>query len=77
MRTIIDIPDQQIDQLQTTCVSLGVSRAEVVRRAVSEFLERQILAKKDTPDAAFGIWKNRTDIGDSVDYQRKLRAEWD
>jgi hypothetical protein len=23
----------------------------------------------------FGLWKNRTDIGDSVDYARKLRAK--
>lgn len=33
-------------------------------------------AGKDWIDAAFGIWKNRTDIGDAVEWQRRERASW-
>lgn len=26
---------------------------------------------------AFGMWKGRKDIGDGLEYQRKLRTEWE
>ena len=33
-------------------------------------------SSKDWLDQAFGIWKDRTDIGDSVEWQRRERASW-
>ena len=51
-------------------------RAEAVRRAVASFLPKGRQRKLDfRNEPAFGSWKNR-DV-DSVEYQRKLRAEWD
>jgi len=71
MRTIVDIPDQQLDSLATLCQREGISRAEAVRRAVASYLDSQT----DTADDdAYGIWRKRKVAG--VAYQRKLRTEW-
>lgn len=76
MRTIVDLPDEQIRALDAYGKKHGVSRAEAVRRAVATFLPKRRPRKLDfRNDPAFGSWKNR-DV-DSVEYQRKLRAEWD
>ena len=78
MRTIIELTDEQVERLSQICRREGISRAEAVRRGVDLLLQRD-QAKNDeflsALDAAFGMWKDR-DI-DSVEYQRKLRAEWD
>jgi len=76
VRTIIDLPDEQIRALDAYSKKYGVSRAEAVRRAVARFLPKRRQRRVDfRNDPAFGSWKNR-DV-DSVEYQRKLRAEWD
>lgn len=78
MRTIIDLPEEQLQSLAVLCEREGISRAEAIRRAVSTMLKNTEATKKDEAlKAVFGMWKDREDIGDSVEYQRKLRAEWD
>ncbi len=72
MRTIIELPLAQLQALDTLCVREGISRAEAIRRAVAEHLERH----RADAAGAFGIWRARR-IGDSVRYQRRLRQEWD
>jgi metal-responsive CopG/Arc/MetJ family transcriptional regulator len=37
-RTIVDLPSSQLRDLDSRCRSLGISRAEAVRRAVQAFL---------------------------------------
>lgn len=79
MRTIVDIPESQLAPLDAIASKEKVSRAELVRRAVAMLLESMT---KETPqksscDDAFGLWKDREDIIDGVEYQRKIRAEWD
>lgn len=70
MRTIVDIPQADIQRLARLCKKAGISRAEAIRRAVSEYLK-----KEDAPgDEAFGLWKDRK--VDGLGYQRKLRKEW-
>ena len=71
MRTIVDIPDEQLDSLASICRRYGISRAEAVRRAVASYLNEQA---DDTEDDAFGMWRKRKI--DGVAYQRKQRAEW-
>jgi hypothetical protein len=76
VRTIVDLPDEQIRALDAYSKKYGISRAEAVRRAVASFLPKRRQRRLDfRNDPAFGSWKNR-DV-DSVEYQRKLRAEWD
>lgn len=71
MRTIVDLPDEQLAALAAVCEREGISRAEAVRRAVAEFTG-QSLAGRDT--SAFGLWKRRR--RPALAYERRLRSEW-
>jgi len=51
-RTIIDIPDPQLREIDDLCRLLGISRAEAVRRALRDFSQRNGDVKTD----AFGLW---------------------
>jgi metal-responsive CopG/Arc/MetJ family transcriptional regulator len=78
VRTIIELPEPQIQALAAYCAREKVSRAEAIRRAVKELVtksERQCLEDEAAFKAAFGMWKDRGI--DGVEYQRQLRAEWD
>lgn len=78
MRTIVDLPDEQIRGLAEYCEREHVSRAEALRRAVAVLLteaERRREEREKALDAVFGMWKDRG--VDGVEYQRALRAEWD
>ena len=72
MRTIIDLPNPQIDALSALCKREHISRAEAIRRAVQQYLDTQQI---DPFKAAFGIWRDRK--FDALDYVDALRAEWD
>ena len=72
MRTIVDLPPEQIAALSDLCGSLGISRAEAVRRALAQMLEQQT---DDKRDKAFGAWKHKQ-LNPS-DFVRELREEWD
>jgi predicted transcriptional regulator len=71
MRTLIDLPDSQIQALAALCERVRQPRAAVIREAVGEYLERR--AMKST-DAAYGLWG--ADTVDGLAYQRQVRAEW-
>ena len=71
MRTIIDLPDEQLDALARLCEEQNISRAEAVRRAVSQMIKET--SGKQT-DVGFGIWRHRKT--DSRKYVEKLRSEW-
>ena len=70
MRTIIDIPDEQIRPLAEQCKEESISRAELIRRAIALYLEQRRRKGRD----AFGLWRGRGQ--DGVEYQRSLRSEW-
>lgn len=77
MRTIVDIPKEQIEALDNYAKSKGISRAAVVREAVATYLPRKPKKKISfRDDPSFGSWKAPKGF-DSVEYVRKLRAEWD
>ncbi len=81
MRTIVDIPEEKRKALDAYCKARSISLAEAVRRGVDKVLEEEEQEEKkkrlkQVLDATFGAWKDN-DIGDAVEYQRKLRAEWD
>lgn len=71
MRTIIDIPIEQVQALEEICERENISRAEAIRRAIAGFLSNKLPKKSST---AFGIWKDRKI--DGLSYQEDLRAEW-
>jgi len=69
MRTLVDLPEKDIRALDALTRIEGVSRAELVRRAVAGFLER----RDRLPQQAFGAWESGED---GLRYQRRLREEW-
>jgi hypothetical protein len=76
MRTIVDLPKEQIKAMDTYAKAKGISRAEVVRQAVATYLPKKKKKFDFRNDPAFGSWKPPKNF-DSVEYVRKLRAEWD
>ena len=71
MRTIIDLPDQQVAALASFCKQRKISRAEAVRQAVDTLLSESSLHSRET---SFGAWAARGDSRAIVD---QLREEWD
>jgi hypothetical protein len=72
MRTIIDIPQPILDEIDALAKREKISRAEAVRRAMAQYLDGH---RRSKLDAAFGIWKPRKI--DPLAYEDRLRDEWD
>lgn len=70
MRTLVDIPDRQVKALTAICEAEKVSRAEVIRQAISAYLEK----KKPGTVEAFGLWRDHP--VDGLAYQDQARSEW-
>lgn len=74
MRTLIDLREEDIAELDETAKREGVSRAALMRQAIAEFLSRR---RRSDADAGFGAWKKGArGAVDGLDYQEKLRREW-
>ena len=70
-RILADLPDDDIRWLDRIAEEQGKSRAAVLREAVEAY---RTDSRQDWIDRGFGLWRNRTDIGDVVDWQRRERA---
>jgi predicted transcriptional regulator len=80
-RTLVSLGDERIARLDQIAAEQGQSRAAVIRDAVDRLIasdaesidrERRLASLR----AGFGAWKDRTDIGDAVEWQRRERASW-
>lgn len=71
-RTIVDLTERQIADLDRLSKKHALSRAELVRRAVDRYLA------ESAPDreGGFGIWKRSGAKMDGVAFQRRLRKGW-
>ena len=76
-RILADLPDDDVKWLDARAAEQGKSRASLLREAVASY-RAETPPSKDTSwlDDAFGLWKDRTDIGDAVEWQRRERASW-
>jgi metal-responsive CopG/Arc/MetJ family transcriptional regulator len=72
MRTIVDLPKEQLGALARLCEEQKISRAEAVRRAVDRLIKD---AAPEQKDFGFGIWKHKRMT--SRKFVEKLRSEWD
>jgi metal-responsive CopG/Arc/MetJ family transcriptional regulator len=72
MRTVIDVPDELIESLDQIGALEQVSRAALIRDAITEYLKVKSIP---AAEEAFGLWKDRKT--DGVRYQRSLRDEWE
>lgn len=71
MRTIVDLPEEELQALKAVARQDQISQAEAIRRAI-----RAYLAARPAPgqqSLAFGIWRGREE---GLVYQRALRDEW-
>ena len=72
MRTIVELPNDQIEALDGICRREGISRAEAIRQAVSLLMQERGASRSGL---GFGIWQGRR-TGDGLAYQERLRREW-
>jgi metal-responsive CopG/Arc/MetJ family transcriptional regulator len=74
MRTIIDLPPEQLRALDAWRNEHGVSRAEAVRQAIA-----RLLGADDQRGANLartrGLWADRSE--DGLAYQERMRDEWE
>ena len=54
VRTIIDIPKDMLDELDSIRTSQECSRASIIREAIQSFLKKQ--PNQSNFDEAFGAW---------------------
>ncbi len=73
-RILTDIPDDDIEKLDALAARTKRSRAAAIREAVKLYLV-QNADNKDWIRRGAGYWKDRTDIGDGVEYQRAIRED--
>lgn len=71
MRTIIELPQEQLEALDALCRRDRISRAEAIRRAVAVLVHQ----RASGASRAFGLWRDRAE--DGLAYQRRMRTEWD
>lgn len=81
MRTLIDIPEKQLNDLRLIGKAKKLSRAELVRQAIAAFIHQNRPAR----ESAFGIWRDSKAVlpgpneplpTDGLAYQERLRSEW-
>lgn len=71
MRTLVDLPEADLERLNGLSRARKVSRAELIRQAVAGYLEQNKAGLEDS----FGLWKKKS--VDGVRYQERLRGEWE
>jgi len=71
MRTLVDIPENDIEMLNELSAARRVSRSELVRSAITLYLRAN---GSDLTDAAFGLRAARKE--DGLAYQKRMRSEW-
>ena len=73
MRTLVDIPDEDIERLDALAAKGKRSRAAAIREAIKLYLIRN--KGTDWIERGAGYWKDRDDITDGVEYQRAIRED--
>jgi predicted transcriptional regulator len=74
MRILTEIPDDDIQKLDALAAKGKKSRAATIRDAVKLYLV-QNGDDRSWIDRGYGLWADRDDIGDAVEYQRAIRED--
>ena len=79
MNKTIEFTPAENQILANYCASTGMSESEAVREAVMNLpkVQEDLAARKARILASAGIFAGMNIWGDSLEYQRKIRAEWD
>ncbi len=70
-RILIDLSDDVIQRLDNLKQLRNRPRAELLREAIEQYLDRQ---SSSVIRDALGLWGNQQE--DGLEYERKLREEW-
>ncbi len=77
-RTQIYLTQTQQKRLAVACKRTAVTKSELIRQAVDQFLDQQTTAPRSEKVARVqgiaGLWADRTDMADPTAYVRTLRA---
>lgn len=73
MRTLVDIPADDLARLDALASKDKRSRAATIREAIKLYLLSG--NDKDWIDRGRGYWKDRNDIGDGLAYQLAIRED--
>ncbi len=71
MRTLVEIPDDDIRWLDKQANERGLSRTALVREAVTQLREG---SSRKGIDSFCGMWRDRSDVGDGQGYVRRIRG---
>ena len=74
MRILTEIPDEDIEKLDALAKRQGKSRAAEIRQAIKLHLV-QNSESNDWIERWAGLWADRDDIPDGVEYQRAMRED--
>ena len=74
MRILTDIPDDDIAKLDALAAKEKRSRAAAIRDAVKLYLV-QNSGNNDWIERWAGLWADRDDMPDGVEYQRAMRED--
>ena len=74
MRILTDIPDEDIERLDALAAREKCSRAAAIRAAVKTYLS-QHSGNNDWISQGAGLWQDRREMPDAVEYQRTLRED--
>jgi metal-responsive CopG/Arc/MetJ family transcriptional regulator len=71
VRTLVDLGDTQIQELDELSKEEKRSRAALIREAIDDFLAKR---RSKYEGDAFGLWGKRK--VDGLVYQERVRSEW-
>ncbi|HWG18843.1 MAG TPA: ribbon-helix-helix protein, CopG family [Acidobacteriaceae bacterium] len=71
MRTLVDLPENDLEELNELSRARKTSRTQLIRLAVKGYLAENRPGLKES----FGLWKDRGE--DGLAYQERLRREWE
>ena len=74
MRTLVDIPDEDVAKLDALARRHGKSRAAELRDAIKLHLVHNA-DNNDWIERFAGLWADRDDVPDGVEYQRAMRED--
>jgi predicted transcriptional regulator len=74
VRILTEIPDEDIQKLDAIAAKTKRSRAAAIREAVKLYLV-QNGDDRSWIDRGYGLWADREDIEDAVEYQRAMRED--
>jgi metal-responsive CopG/Arc/MetJ family transcriptional regulator len=69
-RTIVDIPNEQLHEVDRLCKALGLSRAEAVRQGLQSFVENN----QDVQEEGFGLWRGAK--VSRAELLKAIRSHW-